>query len=155
MRCTRGGSAHRPPPGEGAPGSSFIRAPGPSPGPQSPPEPAPGARLSRGARPRAQRTSPGPSRRRDSPVAGSARPAPPVPRSAPPRAGSGTPHPAPTAQATPTARLSVPRGHLEPCRLRSSLASGPDPHQGTLRRRISSDFSASGPAALQVPQGVS
>ncbi|KAJ1099464.1 hypothetical protein NDU88_004565 [Pleurodeles waltl] len=58
-------------------------------------------------------------------------------------------------QAPATARLTIPQCRLEPRRLRSSLASGPDPLQGTVRRRISSDFSASGPAAPQDPQGVS
>ncbi|KAJ1174732.1 hypothetical protein NDU88_000025 [Pleurodeles waltl] len=58
-------------------------------------------------------------------------------------------------QAPVTARLPVPRGHLKSRRLRSSHASGPDLHQGTFQGWISSDFSASGPAALQDPQGVS
>ncbi|KAJ1113972.1 hypothetical protein NDU88_002212 [Pleurodeles waltl] len=54
-----------------------------------------------------------------------------------------------------TAQLPVPRGRLNLRRLHSSHASGPDLHQGTFRDRISSDFSALGPAALQDPQGVS
>ncbi|KAJ1202429.1 hypothetical protein NDU88_006229 [Pleurodeles waltl] len=58
-------------------------------------------------------------------------------------------------QAPATAQLPVPRGHPESRRLRSSPVSGPDPLQGTFRCRISSNFSASGPAAPKDQQGVS
>ncbi|KAJ1156449.1 hypothetical protein NDU88_009168 [Pleurodeles waltl] len=148
MRGTRGGSAHQPPQGEGAQDPLSSAAPGP--GPQSLPEPTPGARLSRSAHPRAQRSSAplGPVADATHQWPAAPGPAPPVPRSEH-RTWLQQP------QAPATARLPVPRGRLEPRRLRSSLASGPDPLQGTFLRPISSDFSASGPAALQDPEGVS
>ncbi|KAJ1158621.1 hypothetical protein NDU88_011309 [Pleurodeles waltl] len=160
MRGTRGGSAHQPPQGKGAQDllSSAAPGPGPGPGPQSlprRPEPAPGAHLSRGAQPRAQRSSAPLGPVADATYQRPAVPAPPVPRSAPPARGPEHSTRLQQPQAPPTARLLVPRGRPEPRRLRSSLASGPDPLQGTFRRRISSDFSASGPAAPKDPQGVS
>ncbi|KAJ1154391.1 hypothetical protein NDU88_007143 [Pleurodeles waltl] len=135
MRGTRGGSAHQPPQGEGAQDPLSSAAPGPGPGPPSPPEPTPGARLSRGAQPRAQRSSPGPSRRRDSPAASSARS-----RSSGPSLG------APARGVRNTAPDSISP------RLRPPLGS---PSLGAaLSRADSAPLSPLGPTLTRAPSGV-
>ncbi|KAJ1174797.1 hypothetical protein NDU88_000088 [Pleurodeles waltl] len=154
MRCTHGGSAHQPPPGEGAQDPLSSAAPGP--GPQSPPEPTPGACLSRGAQPRAQQSSPGPSRRRDSPAAGSDRP-----RSSGPSLGTPAHGIQNTAPGSNSPRLRPLLG--SPSRgAASSLAdSAPlSPLGPTLTRAPSGvgfllTFRPQVPAALQDPQGIS